>query len=130
MEIMIDGEPVPKARPRMTKTGHVYTPKRTKEQEERIRAEWIAKNGNEPLTGCVVLKAVFYMGIPKNISKEKRAMLKVSRPTKRPDIDNLAKLVIDALNGVAYVDDKQIAVLIAGKEYSEGARTVVNVYEA
>ena len=49
--------------------------------------------------------------------------------TKRPDIDNLAKAILDGLNGIAYTDDNQVAELEIQKLYSDKARTEVEIIE-
>jgi Holliday junction resolvase RusA-like endonuclease len=58
---------------------------------------------------------VFWFDRPKGHSKARRS--KSEPKISRPDIDNLCKLVLDALNGVAYNDDGQVCVLLAEKRY-------------
>lgn len=69
------------------------------------------------------------MPIPKSYSKAKRIMICEGRlhHTKTPDLDNLLKLVLDGLNGVAYIDDKQIIELTASKFYAENVGTTVQI---
>lgn len=87
----IPGDPVPKARPRVYQ-GHAVTPQRTRDAEALIGTQFRSKYPNAvPMTGPVELNLAFYMS--------KRG---------RPDYDNLAKLVTDALNGLAYQDDQQV----------------------
>ncbi len=111
----VRGEPVPKGRPRFNfRTGRVYTPDRTTEAEKRI-AEYlkVAEPHLRPATGRIRLKAVFYL---KGIG--------------RGDWDNYGKLVSDALNGKAWVDDKQVKeaeVLIVSN--SGNPRIDIIVYE-
>ena len=89
--LIIPGDPVPKGRPRVYR-GHGVTPSRTRIAESRIRADFMAKYPDgEPFDGPVKVVVEFW--------KAKRG---------RPDLDNLVKLVTDALNGVAYRDDEQI----------------------
>jgi Holliday junction resolvase RusA-like endonuclease len=89
--IKIPGEPIPKARPRVYQ-GHGITPKRTLDAEKRVRAAFQTRYPDStPNDGPVEISAVFYMS--------KRG---------RPDLDNLLKLVMDALNGLAYQDDAQV----------------------
>ena len=89
--LLIPGDPVPKGRPRVYR-GHGVTPSRTRIAESRIRADFMAKYPDgEPFDGPVKVVVEFW--------KAKRG---------RPDLDNLVKLVTDALNGVAYRDDEQI----------------------
>jgi Holliday junction resolvase RusA-like endonuclease len=49
--------------------------------------------------------------------------------TKKPDIDNLVKLVFDAMNRIVWMDDKQVSSLITKKVYSEKSKVSVKVYE-
>lgn len=108
IKFTIEGEPKGKGRPRFTRGGHAYTPKETVEYEEWVRASYLKAGkvyfANEELG--MEIKA--YYKIPKSTSKKKRAEMVHTRPTKKPDYDNVAKIVTDALNEVAYADDKQI----------------------
>jgi crossover junction endodeoxyribonuclease RusA len=109
----VHGSPVPKARHRLGK-GNVYTPQRTKDAEAAIA--WhakIAMAGRKPHQGPVNLCIMFAM-------PSKKA-------TARPDIDNLIKTVMDALNGVAYVDDCQITNICASKHASRSAGTQIDI---
>ena len=120
--IIIDGEPVAKARPRITRSGHGYTPSKTRDAEQAIATEWRREHGLTLSEKPLRITLIFNMKRPKR------------KPTKhvqkRPDIDNLIKTVLDALNGVAYVDDKQIYSLTANKQWADGKpHTVVILSE-
>ncbi|WP_077391678.1 RusA family crossover junction endodeoxyribonuclease [Mobilibacterium timonense] len=132
--VTIEGRPVPKGRPRVFR-GHAVTPRRTQQAEEQLLAMYRFQNlGEEPFTGPVEIHCVFFMPIAKTWSKHKqeRAAKGLLRCTVRPDLDNLVKLVLDALNGVAYADDSQIVRIHAFKKYSgaypDGA-TIVDIVE-
>lgn len=130
IEVTIPYAPVAKARPRMTKTGHTYTPEKTRQYEKIVQFCFHKKYGciQQPLTDKPVsVTLLFYMPIPKSFSKKKIDELKENKMLcpKKPDIDNLAKAVLDALNGRAYKDDNQIVELFARKEYSEQPRTEI-----
>ena len=99
-EITVTGEPVPKERPRMARSGHVYTPGKTKHQEAEIALAWVRKYGSLKTDKPVKIECLFYM--------KKAKTCHDGVPRKRPDVDNLLKTVFDGLNDVAYVDDKQI----------------------
>ena len=89
--LCLPGDPVPKGRPRVY-NGHAMTPKRTVRAEERLFAEFRLKYPQAKPFQCPVrLEAEFWMS-----------------HRGRPDLDNLLKLVLDSLNGVAYVDDAQV----------------------
>lgn len=91
LRLWIPGEPKPKARPRVYQ-GHAMTPDATKNAEGRVYAEFRRKYPDmPPLEDELIVKADFW----------------TSRRG-RPDVDNLLKLVLDALNGCAWVDDDQI----------------------
>lgn len=78
-----------------------------------IKCRWFDK---EPLQ----MEINAYFDIPKSASKKQREeMIKGERtPTKKPDADNIAKVICDALNGVAYKDDTQIVSLHIRKIYA------------
>ena len=120
------GAPVAKGRPRMTRSGHAYTPQKTRDYEAWVRLCW--RHAGRPMSlQPLQVKLGFYLPIPKSYSKKQReaALAGVLLPTKKPDIDNLVKAVLDGLNGLAYQDDKQIVALEAAKGY--GAAPLVQV---
>lgn len=122
-KIKIPGRPVPKARPRTTKTGHTYTPKKTREEEARIRSLWKFPTSKK----AVEIDLLFTMEIPKSWPKYKKQ--DPGPHTSRPDIDNLTKLILDALNGKAYEDDSQVVGISVWKEYGEEPGTEITLHE-
>lgn len=122
-EFEVPGKITGKGRPRVnTITAIAYTPAKTKEYEELIKQYFIIKyRAIEPLEGrlCVTIKVHF--SIPKNTSKSKTEEMlnNTISPVKKPDIDNIAKIVLDALNKLAFKDDNQITKLNVEKIYSE-----------
>jgi len=102
IKLTILGEPVSKARPRVCK-GFTYTPVKTVNYETLIKELFIISK-QEKLSDKM-LEAVIkcYFKIPKSATKGKLLAMQhnVTRPTKRPDTDNLAKICLDALNGLA-----------------------------
>ena len=121
MEFVVLGAPQGKARPRFSrKSGTVYTPKKTAAYEKKIATEYQRNGGTCYSAGTYVrvhVKAVF--PIPQSWSKAKRQLAadELLRPDKKPDIDNILKVVLDALNGVAYDDDKQVVCISCQKVY-------------
>lgn len=116
-----DVRPVPKSRPRITKSGQAFTPKKTKEFEDFLRSEATAMMIEErlaPLEGAIFATMVFGFACPKSASKKKRDELLAGHHTSRPDLDNLTK-TIDAFNGVIWKDDSQIMSITASKCYAE-----------
>ena len=111
ISITVPGEPVAKARPRFTKNGHVYTPKKTAVYEQVIGLHArAAMKGKKILTGAIKLSVTAYMPIPQSwsLKQKTKAMSGALRHTKRPDLSNIIKSVEDALNGIVYADDAQI----------------------
>lgn len=122
IELIVYGEPVGKARPRVTRQGHAYTPQKTRDAEKAIENAYRRKYGAYQQTAGtpLLLNVQTYMKVPKSDSQQTRHK-KLSgeiRPTKKPDGDNILKLVADALNGVAYPDDKQLVEQRISKHYS------------
>lgn len=120
------GEPKGKARVRVTRYG-AYTPKATKDYEKMVRCAYKGKKYDTPLK--VTVKA--YFAIPKSTTKKAKAKMESGelKPTKKPDIDNILKIVLDALNGKAYADDKQVIQSEISKEYSNNPRIEVEIKE-
>ena len=107
----VDIMPKGKERPRFTKSGHIYTAPEQFEHERCIRGAWMAKYGIEPVaTDCpVAVTLSFSKPLPKSVKQPRPWIIK-------PDVDTLAKSVLDALDGVAYADDAQIVSLTATKQ--------------
>ena len=119
----VDINPVPKGRPRFSKVGgfmRSYTPKKTSDYETEVRTQAQAVMTREPLETPVAVYLYFRLPIPRSHSKKRQeACLSGSeRPIKKPDIDNLAKSVLDGLNGVIWHDDSQIVSLHLTKVYA------------
>lgn len=124
----IEGEPKGKARPRYTGNS-AYTPPATKEYETQVG--WYYKAASRgfmfPADAAIHVQIIAYFGIPKSASKAKQQdMLEGKlRPLKKCDADNIAKIILDGLNGIAYPDDKQITSLSVEKWYSDTPKVVV-----
>ena len=71
----------------------------------------------------------FKFKIPKSYSKHKREQALAGVILPRQDIDNLTKSVLDALNTVAYADDKTIKEIHAWKRYAEEDEIIVTIEE-
>jgi len=125
--IKIPGVPVAKGRPRMTRSGHVYTPKKTLDAEYILAQAWRI-SGYPKFQGPVKVRMLFRMPIPKSWSRKRREAAVGVWHTKRPDIDNLIK-IIDGLNELAWDDDSQIVVIEAIKIYEIEPETVIEVSE-
>jgi Holliday junction resolvase RusA-like endonuclease len=132
IEFTVPGEPAGKGRPKFTRSGHTYTPKETVNYETMVKLAYRQKYpGVKPVGKDVPLLTtiVAYYKIPASVSNKKRlAMLEGKiRPTKKPDWDNIGKIVCDALNGIAYYDDCQIVDSSVKKFYSDTPRVEVKM---
>lgn len=134
MKVVIDGTPFAKQRPRFTKVGNfvkTYTPVETNNYENWVKMCYRQQVGqmmfkeDEPL--MVVITA--YFSVPKSWSKKnkERALKNEVVPTNAKDVDNIAKIILDALNGIAYLDDHFITDLIVSKRYSDTPRVEVTI---
>lgn len=102
-----------KGRPRFTRGGHAYTPKATRDYEVAIREAYMnaPRKPREPFSGPIAVSILTYRQLPKSTPKSV-----FSEPdTHKPDIDNVAKVVLDALNGIAWEDDAQVVSLTVSK---------------
>ena len=131
MKILIPGVPVGKGRPKFsTFNGHAvaYTPEKTVNYENLVKISF-QQSGEKAFDRETQLRADIYayFPIPKSTSKKKREEMErgLILPTKKPDTDNIAKAILDALNGLAYYDDAQIVYLQVSKRYSNEPRAVV-----
>lgn len=128
VRIVIPGVPKGKGRHRFG-NGHAYTPKETADYEQSVKYIYRNCGGiyfeTEPLS--VEITAGY--AIPKNTSKRKMEKMISGDilPTKKPDADNIAKIICDSLNGVAYKDDKQIVNIRISKVYMQEPRTIVMI---
>ena len=140
MEIVIYGEPVPQGRPKFASFGghvHAYDPAKSKNYKQLVRF-WVTQHlkkidGFKPYENALCVDLTFYLGIPTSWSKQKR--IQASQGQIRPivrngDIDNMVKAILDANNGLLWVDDCIITDLSARKRYTADlARVVLKVTE-
>lgn len=122
IQFAVYGKPQGKARPRFTRNGHAYTPQNTVDYEKQIKQAYISAGGQlisdtAPILICITAEF------------KKAKSNKMHSPTIKPDTDNIAKIVCDALNGVAYHDDKQIVSLAIDKVWADDERIVVRIEE-
>ena len=132
-EFDVIGPVTGKGRPRVnTYTARAYTPAKTKEYEDLVKQYFIIKYpGCKPLEGRIKVKITACFKILKNTNKkEKEEMLKGNiSPTKKPDIDNIVKIILDSLNKLAFKDDNQITKLDIEKVYCEEERVSIIIEE-
>ena len=134
MKFVIEGRPQGKARARTfwnSQTGKMQsiTPEQTRSYEDLVRWSYKAAGGTYLGKGqfTVAIRAIYE--VPASYPKKKReaALRGEIRPCKKPDSDNIAKAILDALNGVAYYDDSQVIGLTVKKEYGDSARVEVEI---
>jgi Holliday junction resolvase RusA-like endonuclease len=147
---IVEGEPVPKGRPRFTRANgfaRTYTPQKTRDAEGRVAYSAHVAMQQQKTSICAVqhenkrdvavqqknarknavkVSIEFFLKIPKSISRKSLESNEVM-PTVKPDLDNLAKTVLDGMNGIVYQDDSQIVELHISKKYSDHPCTVVRV---
>jgi Holliday junction resolvase RusA-like endonuclease len=135
MKFTVYGEPVAKGRPRFsTRGGKVrsYTPEKTASYENLVKLSFDTQVEDKYVIQWLVkanIKA--YFKIPSSFSKKKLKQIEDGAlyPVKKPDCDNIAKTILDALNGRAYGDDKQVVILQVEKYYSNEPRVEVEILE-
>ena len=118
----IPGAPSGKGRPRFNgRTGRTYTPQKTRDYEETVR-ECCKKALSAPFPPDIALRCEIFAAFPVAPSdskpKRQRKLAGLLKPTKKPDWDNIGKIVCDALNGIAYHDDSQITCAVVKKRYA------------
>ena len=131
---VVPGPPQGKARARVVNHGgraHSYTPQKTALYERLVAGCYnFAHPGAKRLTGPVELKITAFYPIPQSwpIAKKGKALAEMILPTVKPDTDNIAKSVCDALNGAAWDDDKQVTLLEVVKKYGAEPRVEVEIW--
>ena len=126
------GQPIAKQRPRVTRAGIAYTPSKTVNYEALVKYTYQSLySQRKPILGLIEANITAIFPIPKSYSKKKTAELLSGRYNydKKPDCDNLAKIILDALNGIAYKDDSQVTVLHIAKEYGIQPKVIVELKE-
>jgi len=130
----VPGVPVGKGRPRFSTAGkfpRAYTPEKTARYENLVAmAAQDAMEQRAPTSGAVTVLIEAYFPVPKSWSKNNRDLALRDRisPTTKPDADNLAKCICDAMNGIVYRDDSQVASLTVEKHYGAFPRVEVQIY--
>ena len=118
ISLTIPGPPVGKQRARICRTGHAFTPAKTVNYEALVKQTFAAKYPDfVPMSGPLRMILSSYIMPSKETTRKLKKGAKIY-PTIRPDISNVLKSIEDALNGLAYVDDKQIISVYAEKKYS------------
>ena len=134
MEIVFEvpGEPRGKGRPRFIRsTGATYTPPETRAYEKKVldcyRVQCRGTQFADMEYISVDVTAVY--PIPKSVTKATRAAIEEGKilPKKKPDIDNVLKIVLDSLNGIAYKDDAQVVMVSGKKIYGNNPKVIIKM---
>ena len=132
-EFEVIGDIKGKARPRVnTYTCKAYTPTDTKDYELLVKQYFKIKYPRfVPLENRLSVKIVATFKVPKTTTKKDREQIEkgLISPTKKPDIDNIVKIILDALNQMAFKDDTQITKLEVEKVYGEEEKVYVAIEE-
>lgn len=132
-EFEIPGKIIGKGRPRLNSyTGAVYTPTRTKDYENLVMQYFMIKYPKfKQLEGRVSVEIVANFEVPKSTKKQDKILMLENKinPIKKPDIDNIVKIILDAMNEIVFKDDTQITKLNVEKKYSETESVFVKIEE-
>lgn len=138
INFIIEGQPQGKGRARVTvRNGYAraYTPEKTAIYENYIKICGVTakeEQGNiffDKVPLKVDLRAFYSIPASWSNKKSRQAELGEIKPTIKPDGDNIAKTVLDALNGILYTDDSQVTRLTVSKKYSKQPRVEVEIKE-
>lgn len=133
---VIPGAAIGKGRPKFARRGnfvHTYTPEKTASYENLVKlVASEAMNARHPLKTALQATIDVRVTPPAGWSQKKRlsAVLGEIRPTTKPDADNIAKCILDACNGIAFEDDKQVCELVVKKRYAEVPGVTVTLESA
>lgn len=134
MNYVVEGTPVGKGRPKFARRGKfvsTYTPTKTRTYEDTIKVAARQAMTIEPLQTPVTVFVYISVPIPASYSKKRKeaCLSGFEKPMKKPDIDNVSKCFLDAMNGIVYVDDVQVISLHMTKVYSTVGMVEVMVKE-
>ena len=134
IEFVIPGDPVPQGRPRASTRGgyvKVYDPPASRAYKKLVKTYASYNRPSVLLSGYIEVEMHIYKRTLKSFSKKKKidAENKKIRPKTKPDADNYAKGILDAMKGIIWQDDGQVTDLIARKYYSERPRVEILIKE-
>lgn len=134
IKFTVYGEPVAQGRARATViAGHarMYDPEKSRNYKALVRLVAQEAKPNHLFEGPVALTVRIFKRMPASFSKRTREQARAGniRPATKPDASNVLKAIEDALNGVVWVDDRQIVELVVSKEYDDNPRVEVEIRE-
>lgn len=126
----VPGKPRGKGRPRFS-NGRAYTDEQTRAYEYQIAANYRRIAGNFRFPDDVFLRVRIQqqMPVPQSVGRAKKAAMLAGStfPAAKPDLDNVIKAVLDALNGVAYKDDARVVGIYSQKVYGDNPGVLVEI---
>lgn len=135
IRFIVPGQPQRKQRPRFRRKGafvQTYTPKETLDYEQKIKECYETQIGQVRIDDVPLkIRIIAYFRVPASYSKRKRqeAVQHIIKPHNTTDVDNIAKVVLDALNKTAYSDDHYVTDLVIRKRYAEDPRLEIEIDE-
>lgn len=130
IKFTVPGAPVGKGRPRVTQYG-TFTPEKTRQYEEKVRRCWQTQSGVSFPAGTPILAEITaWFPVPKSTSKRRAETMDGTYHLKRPDADNIAKAILDSLNGCAYPDDSAVQLSVEKRYTTAAPRVEVVLREA
>jgi Holliday junction resolvase RusA-like endonuclease len=134
LHFMVEGTPIGTGRPKFARRGNfvsTYTPAKTRDYEDIIKAAATAAMTEPPITTPISVFVYIAVPVPVSYSKKRKenCLVGIEKPVKKPDIDNVAKCFLDAMNGIVYLDDSQVVALHVTKEYGTVGMVEVLVRE-
>lgn len=134
IKFSVPGKPFGKQRPKFSRAGKyvmTYTPDETTNYESLVKLMYQNEARGRAFADDAMLdvRIIAYYEIPKSTSKKKRQMMLEHklRPGKKPDWDNIGKVICDSLNGIAYHDDAAVVDAQVRKFYAEKPRVDVTI---
>lgn len=127
MNITIKGQPYSQKRHRTARSGHRYDP--SKKDKKAIQKALLPIKPAKPLEGMLRVNISAYFQTPKSWSNKKQEEVEGDYRAKNPDVDNIAKIYLDAMNGYIFEDDRQVVEILVLKFYSMNPRTEIEINE-
>ena len=124
------GPPIAQKRARHSRVnGHMRTFNPQKTEREQVQWQIKSQFRGEPLTIPIALDLIFLMPIAESTTNTKKKQMAngLIAHTKKPDLDNLAKFILDAMNNLVFKDDSQVIEIRMKKIYSTSPGTVIRV---
>ncbi len=130
ISIELDGNPIAQKRPRIARSANSsWCYDSQKELKDGSQWQLRSQFRESPLTVPVAIDLIFFMPIPKSTSAFKKRQMQngIIAHTKKPDIDNLQKFILDCMNKLVFEDDSQVCEIRAKKIYSSKPATLIRV---